>query len=382
MTLREKLQALLKEAADISAKAHEEGGRDFTEDEVTRIKEIKTEADEIGAKVQAADDAQAAVKAMAGGDVAAKVKTGGSRGEVLARAFKDAMIQRGMVDGQKALLPTSGSVMLPVDIGDVVLPYAANGLSQVISTDQLTASDGFTYMQQTVRTHNASTVARGAQKPTSVYTMDRVPGKVMTLAHLSEEIPKQWLADMPALEDFLREEMANGLQLEAHSTLLNGGTAEDGTAVEGLLATTGVRHQDFVTNVLITTRKVLTTMQLAGEKVTAWVFNPTDWETIELLRNEQDQAELPGTPSGRAPLQLWGVPVVLDPGVEEGTGLVGDWSTVYLLTRQGVRMDWSEAGTLFEKNQVKFRSEARIGVAFKRPGAIATVELVDGGGGA
>ncbi|MEF9904767.1 phage major capsid protein [Streptomyces sp. P9-A2] len=372
MTLREKLQALLKEAADIVAKAKEEN-RDFTEAEMTRINELKTETDDVAARVKAADDAQELAAKHAGKRDAGQMKA--EQPDGLARAFTDAITQRGMTHGQKALLPTSGSVMLPVDIGTVVLPYASNGLAQVISSQEMTGGDAFTYMRQTARTHNAATVPRGAQKPTSPYSLERVPGGVMTLAHLSEEIPKQWLADMPALQDFLRSEMTAGLQLEAHSVILNGGTAEDGTAVAGLLGTTGVRSQAYVTNPLITTRKVLTTLQLAGEKPTAWVFNPNDWETIELLRNEQDQPELSGTPSGRAPLQLWSVPVVLDAGMEAGTGLVGDWSTVTLLTRQGVKMDWSEAGALFEKNLVKFRAEARIGVAFKRPGALATVDL-------
>lgn len=377
MTMREKLQALVKEAADIVAKAKAEDGRDFTPEEVKRINEIKAESDDLAVKVKAADDAQALANRHAGRGDNGEFKAGQSDG--LAVAFTEQIKARGMVDlaNAKSVLPVSGSVMLPIDIGTVVLPYARNGISTLIGGGDLPGGDSFTYMRQITRTHNAATVARGAQKPTSVYALDRFSGKVMTLAHLSEDVPKQWLADMPALEDFLRSEMTAGLQLEAHSTLLNGGTAEDGTAVAGLLGTSGVRAQAFATNPLITARKILTTMQLAGEAVTGWVFNPSDWETIELLRDEQDRPELPGTPTGRAPMQLWGVPVALDPGIEAGTGLVGDWSTVSILTRQGVRMDWSEAGTLFEKNLVKFRAEARIGVAFKRPGALATVELVD-----
>lgn len=371
-TLREQYNATIDQVREIAERAKAEG-RDFTDAEVAEINELSAKVDELEAKVKAADDAQAEAARHAGKRQEGQTKAAQPDG--LARAFTDAITQRGMTHGEKALLPTSGSVMLPVDIGTVVLPYATNGLAQVISTQEMSTGDGFTYMRQTARTHNAATVARGTQKPTSAYSLERIPGKVMTLAHLSEEIPKQWLADMPALQDFLRSEMTAGLQLEAHSVILNGGTAEDGTAVAGLLGTTGVRAQAYDTNPLITTRKVLTTLQLAGEKPTAWVFNPSDWETIELLRNEQDQPEMPGTPTGRAPLQLWSVPVVLDAGIAAGTGLVGDWSTVTLVTRQGVKMDWSEAGALFEKNLVKFRAEARLGVAFKRPGALATVDL-------
>ncbi|MFE9927224.1 phage major capsid protein [Streptomyces sp. NPDC005774] len=371
-TLREQHRQVVDRVREIAEAAKSEE-RDFTEAEIKEINELSAKADALEARVKAADDAQAEAARHSGRRQEGQMKA--EQPDGLARAFTDTIAALGMTHGQKALLPTSGSVMLPVDIGTVVLPYASNGLAQVISTMELTGGDAFTYMRQTARTHNAATVPRGAQKPTSPYSLDRVPGQVMTLAHLSEEIPKQWLADMPALQDFLRSEMTAGLQLEAHSVILNGGTAEDGTAVPGLLGTTGVRTQAYVTNPLITTRKVLTTLQLAGEKPTAWVFNPSDWEAIELLRNEQDQPEMPGTPTGRAPLQLWSVPVVLDAGMEAGTGLVGDWSTVTLLTRQGVKMDWSEAGPLFEKNLVKFRAEARIGVAFKRPGALATVDL-------
>ncbi|MEU3227161.1 phage major capsid protein [Streptomyces sp. NPDC006976] len=381
-TLRERYTAVLDEVAAISQKAASED-RDFTSEEVARINALKPQADELGKQVKAADDAQAIASAHAGRSVDGQVKA--MQSDAIAASFTEQIKTRGMVDlaSAKSILPTTGSVMLPIDLGTVVLPYARNGISTLIGGQELPAGDSFTYMRQVTRTHNASTVARGAQKPTSVYALERFQGKVMTLAHLSEDIPKQWLADMPALQDFLRSEMTAGLQLEAHSTLLNGGTAEDGTEVAGLLDTTGVRSQAFVTNPLITARKILTTMQLAGEAVTGWVFNPTDWEVIELLRDEQDRPELPGTPTGRAPMQLWGVPVALDPGIEAGTGLVGDWTTVSILTRQGVVMDWSEAGEKFEKNLIKFRAEARIGVRFARPGALATVTLagdVEGGG--
>ncbi|MFE9698527.1 phage major capsid protein [Streptomyces sp. NPDC006270] len=373
-TLRERLTAIVNEVSAIAQKAKDEN-RDFTTEEVTRINELKPQADELGKQVKAADDAQAVAAHHSGRDVDGQVKA--KQPDAIATAFTEQIKARGMVDlaSAKSILPTTGSVMLPVDLGTVVLPYTRNGISTLIGNQELPAGDSFTYMRQVTRTHNAATVARGTQKPTSVYSLERFPGKVMTLAHLSEDIPKQWLADMPALQDFLRSEMTAGLQLEAHSTLLNGGTAEDGTPVDGLLGTTGVRSQAFATNPLITARKILTTMQLAGEDVTGWVFNPTDWEVIELLRDEQDRPELPGTPTGRAPMQLWGVPVALDPGIEAGTGLVGDWTTVAILTRQGVVMDWSEAGEKFEKNLIKFRAEARIGVKISRPGALATVAL-------
>lgn len=55
--------------------------------------------------------------------------------------------------------------------------------------------------------------------------------------------------------------------------------------------------------------------------------------------------------------------------------MLGDWSTVQLLTRQGVAVDWSEAGDLFTHNQVQYRAETRVGLAVKRPAALSTVAL-------
>lgn len=385
-TLRERHAALLDEMKAIAAKATDEK-RDFTDDEVTRINEIEAEFTEVDAKVKAADEAQATAAAMAGRE---KLRLPGeAKGpnapqfDPMAQAFTHAIAARGMVDGAKSVLPTSGSVTIPVDIGDVQLPYALNGIAGLIGRDDLPGgSDTFGYMRQVTRVHNAATVQIGGQKPTSVYALDRITGRVMTIAHLSEEIPKQWLADLPTLQDFITAEMTAGIQLKAHVVLLDGGTAENGDDEPGVLTTTGVLEQEFVTDPLVTARKAITTMQTAGEEPTGWVFNPTDWETIDLLRDAQDRFLLPGGPGQRGTLQLWSVPVALDPGLEAGSGLLGDWRTVQILTRQGVRVDWSEAGELFERNKVKFRAEARIGVAIKRPGALARIELTDAGGGA
>jgi uncharacterized protein (UPF0264 family) len=71
----------------------------------------------------------------------------------------------------------------------------------------------FSYLRQTVRTNNAAVVAEGAVKPTSVYTVVKVPNSLVVVAHLSEGIPRFWLIDQVSLETFVDNEMNFGLQL-------------------------------------------------------------------------------------------------------------------------------------------------------------------------
>ncbi|MBM7788681.1 phage major capsid protein [Tenggerimyces flavus] len=63
-------------------------------------------------------------------------------------------------------------------------------------------------------------------------------------------------------------------------------------------------------------------------------------------------------------------------GTDQGSALVGDFRMATLLTREGIRIDWSESvGESFQRNQIVFRAETRVGLAITRPGAFATVDL-------
>ncbi len=55
------------------------------------------------------------------------------------------------------------------------------------------------YLRQITRTNNASVVAPGAVKPTSVLTLERVEGRLRVVASLSEAVDSYWLSDNASL---------------------------------------------------------------------------------------------------------------------------------------------------------------------------------------
>ncbi len=69
------------------------------------------------------------------------------------------------------------------------------------------------YLWQTVRTNAAAVVVEGAVKPTSTYSVVKVPNSLVVVAHLSEGIPRFWIDDNATLNAFI----SNELETAGHS---------------------------------------------------------------------------------------------------------------------------------------------------------------------
>ena len=119
-------------------------------------------------------------------------------------------------------------------------------------TKQHTSAE-YAYLRQSVRTNNAAVVAEGAVKPTSVYTVNKIPNSLVVIAHLSEAIPRFWLIDQVSLETFVSNELEYGLRLAVEAKLL--------ADVNG---TSGIQTQSYTTSVLTMLRNGLTTLETAG----------------------------------------------------------------------------------------------------------------------
>lgn len=289
--------------------------------------------------------------------------------------------------GAKAIMAPSGSVEAPSPTGMLApLGDKVETLLQLIPQEPLTDSDGFSYLQETVRTQNAAVVAAAALKPTSVYTLERKEDRARVIAHLSEPIPRQWLSDAQGLRRYLDTVLREGLLLALESEIIDGdGTGEHFT---GMLATSGINVQAWDTDILTTARKAQTTLELLSIAPGAYVFNPTDWETIELSVDLQGKYQMTVAPDARQSLpvdrarrRLWGLPVALSTGLTAGVGLLVDFAgSTALFEREKVAIDWSEATVVdgtsaFEKNLVVFRAEGRWGFAVTRPAGIVELDL-------
>jgi HK97 family phage major capsid protein len=282
------------------------------------------------------------------------------------------------VDGQKSLISGSVGVPAPIETDVITMTDAPRTLLELIPAKGLGGGFGtgntFSYLKQTVRTHNAAPVPDGALKPTSVYTLAEVEDRVRVIAHLSEKVPVRFFDDHANLEQFLQNQMEAGLFQELEHQVLSGdGTGENFT---GLLNTSGIVVQAFATDALTSVRKGLTSLQVSGITPTALVLHPEDAEAFDLLRESGSSGGfLLGDPSGKGASSLWSIPRVPSVAVPVGTAILGDWQQAEIVVREDATLAVDRSGDNFTHNLVQLRLEGRFGFAVKRPSAFVEVAL-------
>ncbi|MEU8122149.1 phage major capsid protein [Spirillospora sp. NPDC049024] len=403
--LKQRFRAELSEAKAIAERA-ESAGRDLTENErasisgkvesAQRLKAqieqeqkdngLRTGLESLGADLGTMGANSSGMKANS---VPAKVRASGGSGE-WAKAVTDYCAHF----GSKSLI-ANGTV--PVTVPMVAEPIRDNvpvlSLRQLIPAEAETAGV-WKYLRQTTRTNNASTVATGKKKPTSVYTWTEVEGRSRVIAHLSEPIPKQLLDDATALRQVLEAEMRLGLEVELEDQVINGNGSTTGVLDDmvGILNTSGTQTQawDTAGDEFTTTRKAVTKLENSSIAPTGWVMNPNSWERFELQVDTNSRYMLGNAPVDRAARRLWGLPVALTTAIADNTAVLADFANATKLrVRQEGTLDWTEnrydpnkfgagvGGSEFEANQITFRFEGRFGLDVMRPFSIVEVDLTD-----
>ncbi|MFE9937386.1 phage major capsid protein [Streptomyces hirsutus] len=422
MTLREKLQALLKEAADIVAKAAAEDGREFTEDEVNRVNEIKAETDDLTVKVKAADDAQAAAAAMAGKATdrpAPKLSEVKDRQEDAdAHTFGDRFVKSGLYGEFRKQHPSGLGEGSAVDIGRTrvgslkewmasrkatasplqvalghIQPVRMPMIDQV-DRDALTildlisrgeSSGPFEYLQVTGVTRNAAVVQdeilpgdpASALKPTSTIQTELADAKPYTYAD-GYDVTNALLSNAPALATYMNNELEYSLDSVIEDKLLNGtGTAGQ---PKGILNTTGVQEltytpgADAMAQVKAIRQAITKITTLPGGNVTAALMSPEDDEAWDLMQDANDRFFGQG-PFGQGPNTSWGRARALSQRLAPGTVILGDWRQVALLDVEGLSiLAFNQHKDYAQRNLVYVRAELRAMQVIWKPNRLIVVK--------
>jgi HK97 family phage major capsid protein len=210
-------------------------------------------------------------------------------------------------------------------------------------------------------------------KPQGSMTFERVSETVKTIA-VYVGVTKRALADASQIRGIIDQELREDLADELEDELFNGdGIGENFT---GLANQTGTLLEAFDTDILTTTRHAITSLLMTGRQVpTAWVFSPTDWETVELIQDGNLRYYHNG-PLETGPMKLWGVPVVQSFHVTAGSAWLANWRKAVLWDRMQATITATDShDDWFIRNMVAILAEMRAAFGLIRPSAFCEVEL-------
>jgi HK97 family phage major capsid protein len=416
-TLREKLAAVLAEAKSIADLAKSED-REFTADEITKIGELKSQADELTVQVKAADDAQSNMKTLLASTSSAKSDEEPKPADEQPEGFKSfgeaytdsAPYQQliksnpgGFGEGSLIQLPkvTVGAKgrglkadpnplsvavgrLQPTRLPQVDLTYQRPlRLLDLISIGSITGNS-FDYVQITSVLRNAGIVKdeilpgdpASALKPLSDLSTNLATGKVFTYAD-GYTVTNELLADAGAFASYLDGQLAYNIKAVIENYLVNG-TGASGQPT-GILNTTGIQQiatagTDPV-QIPTSIRKALTALDEVGAQVTGIVLNPADAEVLDLMQ-DGNQRFFGAGPFGAGPRTLWGRPYVTTQAIPEGTALVGDLSTINVLEREALSVvAFNQHADYARRNLVYVRAELRAAQVIYKPAHLALVDL-------
>lgn len=276
--------------------------------------------------------------------------------------------------GRKALMSTSAgyapeSIRQP---GFVEAPTRPIQLLDILPTAMI-GMDTVKYMEETTRTHAAAEANEGAAyaESTFAFTERSVPVEKITD---SLPVTDEQLEDALMIEGYINARLAFGVRQRLDSQCLIGnGTAPN---LRGILNVAGIQTQakgaDPVMDALY---KAMVKIRLIGRAMpTHHNIHPNDFQDIRLTRTA-DGIYIFGSPMDAGPDRLWGLPVVQNDALTEGTALVGSFepSWITLFERRGIDIAMGYVGTQFTAGLRTIRADMRAALVLMRPAAFSTV---------
>ena len=211
-----------------------------------------------------------------------------------------------------------------------------------------------------------------ASKAAASVPTELVTAPICTIAHVLP-CSEQVLADMPALTQQVSNLLVYGVRAKASAEIIAGSS---NGKIQGL-ATQGATYTvSGSPNLPDAVASAISQLEINGWQASVIMMNPSDWLEVRTMRESSGSGMyLYGTPAAAAAQTLWGVPVVVDPAVEEGSPIVLDASQVAILDRQQAMVEFGRQGTDFSDNVIRARAECRIGLAVFSPSAVLVLNI-------
>lgn len=403
MGLKAMRAAALKAAQDIinGAKA---SSRELTADEVTTIEAKHAEIADLDLKIKAADQANAAIKAI--GDLGPNEEVNQAVvGQVVAKSIGEWFVKHAGarlqeikgVRGASATAPdykaattthTSGAAfadaLTDIDRTIVQAPRPRLVVADLLGSGTL-SGNAITYFVEGIREGNFATVAEGGAKPQIHYVdptavTDNLK-KIAGFIKLSDEM----LEDLDFLVSEINLRLLYDLGVFEEVQLLSGNGT--GTNLLGLLNRSGVQTEvaaDNTDNADAIFRAITKVATGSGLTADGLVINPLDYQKLRLGKDANGQYHGGGYFQGQygngvllENPPVWGLRTVVTPAIAAGAPLVGSYAQAATLYRKGgVRVESTNThDDDFTNNLVTIRAEERVALAVRRPAAFVKVTL-------
>jgi HK97 family phage major capsid protein len=437
-TLKELTEALKKHLLDaraIAKAAEDDGGRDFTPEEATQLRDLMAKATKAKADIEAAKGNEELRQTLAdlGDDIAMNAKTDEDgtrrtadgfvlpkRGKSIGQTFVDSPEYKALMDqakggqfGQKQRvqsglagfksLVTGGSDTsagafvvndqqgLQVGVDAFQRPLRLRDLV----TPGTTTSDTVEYVRLTSVTNNAAPVAEatssaaatapggagalvpnagGGYKPESAMAAAKITANVKTIAHWMP-ITKRAISDAAQVVTLIDAFLRYGLEEELEDQMIQGDNT--GENFEGLGTVSGVQAQAFDTDLFTTLRKAKTKVRTVGRSIAnGYLINPVDLETLDLLQDNEGRYYF-GGPGGVGTAQtVWNLPIIESEATPSGTAYVGDWKKAILWDREQASIQMTDSHLdFFIRNLVVILAEMRAAFGVVQPNAFVEIDL-------
>ncbi len=371
MTYEEKKDAALKELAELKVKM--DAGDTTVGD---RVKELHAEIEKLEDLIKESDRAQAKLAIIG---QPAKEEKGEERPDLSelkhqkgSRSFPVNVLGKAYNDTQSRPTDGDGHLINVVDydqnVVDLRQPLVVRGLfgAETISGNALT------YYKMGSMEGTFGTIAEGAKKSQVHFTTSQVTVALSKIAGFIKETD-ELLADWAFLETAIRGRLVYEFNKAVEDFLIS-----------TLIGTSGVQVGQSTINFDNLLKAKQAVRNETGYAADAILINPTDLETLLLIKDSNLQYMLGGPAYGSygngaygANPRIWGLPVVESNAVSAGQAIVGAFkagSSVITKAGEGQRVEVANTDVDdFEYNRVTVRIEERLALATRVPAAFVLV---------
>jgi HK97 family phage major capsid protein len=299
-----------------------------------------------------------------------------------------ATVDEGIIPAFSGGAGMGGQLVTPEFLpGIVPLKFQRLTIADLLASGTTTSSS-VTYVIESAFQDLTAMVAEKGAKPQLDLTLTRRQDNVSKIANRAK-ITDELLQDASQFQSYLQNRMIFGVQRVEETQLLNGnGTPPNlqgllnraglATAVVTAAGLTAVKAVEGVYNQITNLRAV------SFVEPDAFVIHPTDWQTIRLGKDANNQYFAGGPIVGQYgntgftnQVSLWGLNGVVTTAIAQGTVLVGGFQEcAQVFRRQGVTVEMTNSNEDdFNNNLISLRAEERLALAVYRPSGFGKVTL-------